>query len=62
MREKGEMRNVYCRGERLGLSLCAVPLPRRMWGSFDLWTEQRLRNNEGICEWDCDVSTETDKD
>ena len=46
--ERGEMRNVYCRGERLGLSLCAVPSPRRMWGSFDLQTEQGLRNNEGI--------------
>ena len=48
VRKKGEMRNVYRRGERLGLSLCAVPSPRRMWGSFDLRTEQGLRNNEGI--------------
>ena len=48
VRKKGEMRNVYRRGERLGLSLCAVPSPHRMWGSFDLRTEQRLRNNEGI--------------
>ena len=31
-----KMRNIYRRGERLGLSLCAVPSPRRMWGSFDL--------------------------
>ena len=46
--EKGEMRNVYHRGERLGLSVCAVPSPRRIWGSFDLRTEQSLRNNEGI--------------
>ena len=43
-----KMRNVYRRGERLGLSLCAVPSPRRMWGSFDLQTEQGLLNNEGI--------------
>ena len=28
--ERGEMRNVYRRGERLGLSLYAVPLPRRI--------------------------------
>ena len=35
VREKGEMQNVSRRGERLGLSLCAVPSPRRMWGSFD---------------------------
>ena len=28
--ERGEMRNVYRRGERLGLSLCAVPSPRRI--------------------------------
>ena len=48
VRKKGEMRNIYCRGERLGLSLCAVPSPRRMCGSFDLRTEQSLRNNEGI--------------
>ena len=48
VRKKGEMRNIYRRGERLGLSLCAVPSPRRMWGSFDLRMEQRLRNNEGI--------------
>ena len=46
--EKGEMRNIYHRGERLGLSLCAVPSPRRIWGSFDLRMEQSLRNNEGI--------------
>ena len=48
--EKGEMQNIYRRGERLGLSLCAVPSPRRIWGSFDLRTEQSLRNNdsEGI--------------
>ena len=25
--ERGEMRNIYRRGERLGLSLCAVPSP-----------------------------------
>ena len=48
VRKKGEMRNVYRRGERLSLSLCAVPSPRRMWGSFNLQTEQGLRNNEGI--------------
>ena len=48
VRKKGEMRDVYSRGERLGLSLCAVPSPRRMWGSFNLRTEQSLRNNEGI--------------
>ena len=48
VRKKGEMRNIYRRGERLGLSLCAVPSPRRMWGSFDLQTEQGLQNNEGI--------------
>ena len=46
--EKGEMRKVYRRGERLGLSLCAVPSPRRIWGSFNLQTERVLRNNEGI--------------
>ena len=28
--ERGEMWNIYRRGERLGLSLCAVPLPRRI--------------------------------
>ena len=28
--ERGEMRNIYRRGERLGLSLCAVPSPRRI--------------------------------
>ena len=48
VRGKGEMRNVSRRGERLGLSLCAVPSPRRIWGSFNLRTEQSLRNNEGI--------------
>ena len=48
VRKKEEVRNIYRRGERLGLSLCAVPSPHRMWGSFDLWTEQRLWNNEGI--------------
>ena len=48
VRKKGEMRNIYRRGERLGLSLCAVPSPRRMWGSFYLRTEQGLRSNEGI--------------
>ena len=48
VRKRGEMQNIYRRGERLGLSLCAVPSPRRMGGSFDLWTEQGLRNNEGI--------------
>ena len=42
VRKKGEMRNVYRRGERFGLSLCAVPSPRRMWGSFDLRAEQRF--------------------
>ena len=46
--ENGEMRNVYRRGERLGLSLCAVPSPRGIWGSFDLRTDRVLRNNEGI--------------
>ena len=48
VRKREEMRNIYCRGERLGLSLCAVPSPRRIWGSFDLRTEQSLWNNEGI--------------
>ena len=48
VRGKGEMRNISRRGERLGLSLCAVPSPRRIWGSFDLQTEQSLQNNEGI--------------
>ena len=48
VRGKGEMRNISCRGERLGLSVCAVPSPRRIWGSFDLQTEQSLWNNEGI--------------
>ena len=48
VRKKGEVRNIYRRGERLGLSLCAVPSPRRIWGSFDLRTEQSLRNNKGI--------------
>ena len=28
--EREEMRNVYRRGERLGLSLCAVPSPHRI--------------------------------
>ena len=46
--EKGEMRNVCRRSERLGLSLCAVPSPRGIWGSFNLRTEQSLWNNEGI--------------
>ena len=48
VRKKGEMQNIYRRGERLDLSLCAVPSPRRMWGSFDLQTEQGLQNTEGI--------------
>ena len=58
MRKRGEMRNIYRRGERLGLSLCAVPLPRRMWGSFDLQMDRVY----GISEWGYDTSTETDKD
>ena len=63
VRKKGEMRNiVYRRGERLGLSLCAVPSPRRMWGSFDLRTEQRLRNNEGIVSGVVTQARKTDKD
>ena len=48
VRRKGEMRNIYRRGERLGLSLCAVPSPRGIWGSFNLQTDRVLRNNEGI--------------
>ena len=48
VRKKGEVWNIYRRGERLGLSLCAVPLPRGIWGSFDLRTEQSLWNNEGV--------------
>ena len=59
VRGKGEMWNISRRGERLGLSLCAVPSPRRIWGSFDLRTEQSLRNNEGIVSG---VMTEMDKD
>ena len=34
VRKQGEMRNVQRRGERLGLSLCAVPSPHRIWGVF----------------------------
>ena len=30
--KEAEKRNVQRRGERLGLSLCAVPSPRGMWG------------------------------
>ena len=48
VRKKGEVRNIYRRGERLGLSLCAVPSPRRMWGVFRFTDGMGLRNNEGI--------------
>ena len=47
-RKRGGDAERITRGERLGLSLCAVPSPRRMWGSFDLQMEQGLWNNEGI--------------
>ena len=59
--KEAEMRNVQCRGERLGLSLCAVPSPCGMWGSFNLRMERGLQNNEGIMS--CVVNDEeTDKD
>ena len=36
VRKEGAMRNVSCRGERLGLSLCAVPSFNRTVVSFYL--------------------------
>ena len=46
--ERGEMRNICRRGERLGLSLCAVPSPRRIWGSFDLRTDIVYGTTKGL--------------
>ena len=46
--EKGEMRNIYRRGERLGLSLCAVPSPHRIWGSFNLRTDRVYGTMKGL--------------
>ena len=46
--ERGEMRKIYRRGERLGLSLCAVPSPRRIWGSFDLRMDRVYRAMKGL--------------
>ena len=61
-RKEAEMRNVWCRGERLGLSLCAVSSPRGMWGSFNLRTERGLQNNEGIVSGVVMPVWKTDKD
>ena len=47
-RKEAEKRNVYRRGERLGLSLCAVPSPCGMWGLLIYRRDRGLRSNEGI--------------
>ena len=46
--KEAEERNVSRRSERLGLSLCAVPSPRGMWGLSIYGRDKSLRSNEGI--------------
>ena len=48
-RKRGGMRNVYCRGERLGLSLCAVPSPRGMWGLSIYGRDKGLQIGRASC-------------
>ena len=46
--ERGGKAERIMQGERLGLSLCAVPSPRRMWGLSIYGRDKGLRSNEGI--------------
>ena len=46
--ERGGKAEHIMQGERLGLSLCAVPSPRGMWGLSIYGRDEGSRSNEGI--------------
>ena len=47
-RKEAGKRNVYRRGERLGLSLCAVPSPRGIWGLSIYGRDKGSWSDKGI--------------